>query len=84
MLEKIGFETLSVWTDKALNLHDYRYNGPDPDMALSKYRTGEEAAYDIQLLIHELVRRVEALKTRIKWSEELEQALNEVKTILKL
>jgi hypothetical protein len=43
MLEKAGHEGISLWTDRALLLHDYQYNGPDPDMALSKFGSTEEA-----------------------------------------
>lgn len=76
MLEEAGHQGISFATSMALDLHDYQYHGPDPDMALSKYRTREEAAKDVVLLIAELARRVEALKARIKWSGELEEASN--------
>ncbi|MCX8137555.1 MAG: hypothetical protein N3D83_11025, partial [Pyrobaculum aerophilum] len=62
----------------ALKLHDYQYHGPDPDMALSKYRNREEAAKDVILLLRELARRAEALRQRVKWSEELERALGDI------
>jgi hypothetical protein len=41
-------------------------------MAVSKYRSREEAAVDVKLLVRELVRRVEELKPRVKWYDELE------------
>jgi hypothetical protein len=82
LLEEVGHYGISAWTDKALDLHDYQYHGPDPDMALSKYTTRESAAADVLLLLKELARRVEALKKRIKWTEELEKALEEVKRAL--
>ena len=63
-----------------INLHDH--HGPDPDMALSKYAGREEAAADVARLAAELARRVEALKGRVKWSDELEKALEEVKKAL--
>ncbi len=44
MLEEIGHQGILPWTAVALDLHDYQYNGPDPDMAMSKYRNREEAA----------------------------------------
>jgi hypothetical protein len=47
LLKEIGYNDVSPWTDKALNLHDYQYHGPDPDLALSKYTRREEAAADI-------------------------------------
>jgi Tfp pilus assembly protein PilF len=70
-------------TDKALDLHDYQYHGPDLDMAPSKYTTRESAAADVLLLLKELARRVETLRSRAKWSEELEKALEEVKKALR-
>ncbi|MEM0483367.1 MAG: PaREP1 family protein [Pyrobaculum sp.] len=76
MLEEVGHGGIAAWTDKALDLHDYQYHGPDPDMALSKYRNREEAARDVVLLLKELARRVEALKQRVKWSDDLERALS--------
>ncbi|MEM3963880.1 PaREP1 family protein [Pyrobaculum sp.] len=75
MLEEIGHAGISPWTDKALDLHEYQYNGPDPDLAVSMYRSRAEAAKDVELLVAELARRVEALKQRTKWSGELEEAL---------
>jgi len=77
MLEDLGHGAISAWTDKALDLHDYQYHGPDPDMALSKYTTREEAAADIVMMVREIIRRVKALKSRV-WSRELEKALEEL------
>jgi len=82
LLKEAGHEAITAWTDKALDLHDYQYHGPDPDMALSKYATRESAAADVVELLQELTRRVEALRSRVKWSEELEKALEEVKRVL--
>jgi hypothetical protein len=79
LLKEAGHESISLWTDRALLLHEYQYHGPDPDMALSKYTTRESAAADVVELLQELVKRVEALKGRVKWTEELEHALEEVK-----
>jgi hypothetical protein len=79
MLEDTGHTKLSFATDKALKLHDYQYHGPDPDMALSKYRTREEAAKDILLLLKELIQKVEDLRERIRWTPELENALKDLK-----
>ena len=69
-------------TALALDLHEYQYHGPDPDMALSKYTTRESAAADVLLLLKELARRVETLRSRVKWTEELEKALEEVRRTL--
>jgi len=63
----------------ALEPHDYQYHGPDPDMALSKYTTREEAAADIRRLTTEVVRRVEMLKNRVRWTEELQKTLRELR-----
>jgi hypothetical protein len=82
LLEEAGHYGISAWTDKALDLHDYQYHGPDPDMALSKYATRESAAADVLLLLKELARRVETLNGRIKWSEELEKALEDARRAL--
>ena len=78
MLEEVGHWGIAAWTAMALKLHDYQYHGPDPDMALSKYRNSEEAARDVVLLVKELARRVEALRQRVKWGDELEKALSEL------
>jgi hypothetical protein len=82
LLKAAGHEGITFVTDKALDLHDYQYHGPDPDMALSKYTTRESAAADVVELLQELVKRVEALKGRVRWSDELERALEEVRRAL--
>jgi len=82
MLEEAGHPGISLGTALALDLHDYQYNGPDPDMAVSKYRSRGEAAVDVKLLVRELVRRVEELKPRIKWGIELENMLKTVVGVL--
>jgi len=74
LLEELGYERLTYITDRALNLHDYQYHGPDPDMALSKYRTREEAAYFIKSLIEVVAEYAERLRGRVAWSEEHEKA----------
>lgn len=82
LLEEAGHYGISAWTAVALDLHEYQYHGPDPDMALSKYTTRESAAADVMLLLKELARRVETLRSRVKWTEELEKALEEVRRTL--
>ncbi len=84
LLEEVGHGGISLWTDRVLNLHDYQYNGPDPDMALSKYATREDAVADIKSVLQELTRRVEALKSRVRWSDELKRSLEEMKRALSL
>jgi len=82
LLKDVGHEGITAWTAVALDLHEYQYHGPDPDMALSKYTTRESAAADLVELIQELAKRIEALKGRVKWSDELEKALEEVRRAL--
>ena len=82
LLRNVGHEGITAWTAVALDLHDYQYHGPDPDMALSKYATRESAAADVVELLQELTKRIEALKGRIKWGDELEKALEEVRRAL--
>ena len=82
MLEEAGHPGISLGTALALDLHDYQYNGPDPDMAVSKYRSRGEAAVDVKLLVRELARRVEELKPRVKWGIELENMLKTVVGVL--
>lgn len=75
LLEEAGHENISLWTDRALLLHEYQYHGPDPDMALFRYTTRAEAA-DIIMTAREVMRRVETHKNRL-WSNDLEKALKE-------
>jgi thermostable 8-oxoguanine DNA glycosylase len=82
LLRDVGHEGITFVTALALDLHEYQYHGPDPDMALSKYATRESAAADVVELLQELVRRVEALKGRVRWGDELERALEEVRGAL--
>jgi len=79
LLRDAGHEAFTAWTDKALDLHDYQYHGPDPDTALSKYTTRGEAAVDLGKLAAEVARLVESLKPRVRWTEELERALEEAR-----
>jgi thermostable 8-oxoguanine DNA glycosylase len=82
LLRDVGQEGITFVTDKALDLHDYQYHGPDPDVALSKYTRRESPAADVVELLQELIKRMETLKGRVRWSEELEKALEEVRRAL--
>ena len=67
-LEKVGHEAVTAWTSHT-DIHDYQRRGPDPDTALSKSRSREEA-----------VARRGGGETRrgrgsVKWTNELEKAL---------
>ena len=81
LLRDVGHEGITFVTALALDLHDYQYHGPDPDMALSKYATRESAVADVVELLQELLRRVEVLKGRVSWTEVLEKSLEEVKGV---
>jgi len=74
MLEEVGYRDVAFITDRALNLHDYQYHGPDPDMALSKYRTREEATLAVKSLVKAVMQYAETLKSRVTWTEEHEKA----------
>jgi hypothetical protein len=82
LLEKAGYEAITAWTSLALNIHDYQYHGPDPDMALSKFRSREEAAEYILRLAAEVARRAEAPRGRVERGGELERALEELRQAL--
>ena len=83
LLEKTGIPYYSSLTDKALDLHDYQYHGPEPDVELSKYRDRREAAYDILALVAELAKMVAGrvrprLEKSGKWSRGPEEALQKL------
>ncbi len=75
--EKTSLKGLSAWTDKALDLHDYQYNGPDPDLVYSKYADPEEAKEDVKLLIKALLEYIERYKDLL--DEESMRVMDEVK-----
>jgi hypothetical protein len=79
LLEAVGHDGLALWAGNVLLLHEYQYHGPDPSGELSKYATREDAVADILSAVQELARRVETLKGRVKWGEELEKALKELR-----
>jgi len=82
MLRELGYREVSAWTSVALDLHDYQYHGPDPDMALSKYRTREEAARAVVELVSAVVDYVQRLREKVQFSEEVERALVSVRAEL--
>jgi len=77
MLRELGYRDVAFITDRALNLHDYQYHGPDPDMALSKYRTREEAARAVVELVSAVVDYVERLRDKCGGCEQLLRELRE-------
>jgi hypothetical protein len=82
LLEAVGHDGLALWAGNVLLLHDYQYHGPDPSGELSKYATREDAVADILSAVQELARRIETLRGRIKWGEELEKALQQLRQAL--
>lgn len=51
MLEEVGYAGLLQSIVLALELHDYHYHGPYPDIALSKLRDTEEDAIAVVGLV---------------------------------
>jgi len=62
MLRELGYEDVVGAIFVALSLHDYQHHGPDSDMALSKFRSREEAAMEIATFLRTVVKHVEKLK----------------------
>ena len=83
LLEEAGYQDFHGYTAVALDLHDYQYHGPDPDLALSRYRSRVEAARDIVYLLKRLARIVDAVAPRLqeagKWTGEHGEALEKLK-----
>jgi len=42
---------VDIYTNMALSLHDYRYDGPDPEGVLSPCPSGEVAAHDVKRFV---------------------------------
>jgi hypothetical protein len=53
-------------------------------MALSKFKSTEEAREYVLRLVNEVARRAEALRGRVKRPDELDKALAELRSALKL
>jgi hypothetical protein len=79
--EVAGVPYYSPLTAVVLDLHDYQYHGPDPDMELSKYRSRREAAHDIAYVVGRIVEIVEHhVKPRLqkRWTSLHEDALRKL------
>ncbi len=79
--EKADLDGITHATSTALDLHDYQYNGPDPDLIFSKYTEPESAKESAKLLIKTSLEYVEKYKDLLdeegkKVLEELKKALN--------
>ncbi len=83
LLERLGYRDITAWTSLALDLHDYQYHGPDPDMTLSRYRDRREAAQDTIMLIERLIENIEALRGKIPLDSKVESAFTRLRETLK-
>jgi len=66
----LGYTGIDNLVDKAFLLHDYQYNGFDPD--LSKYRTRDEVLHDIVTVIEAILRNVKDW-FREEWDQDLDK-----------
>ena len=78
--EKVDLDGITHATSTALDLHDYQYNGPDPDLIFSKYTEPESAKESTKLLIKTLLEYIEKYKDLL--DEEGLKLLNELKKAL--
>lgn len=69
-LGKLGYTGIDNLVDKAYLLHDYQYNGFDPDF--SKYRTRDEVLHDITTVIEAILRNVKDW-FREEWDQDLDK-----------
>jgi len=83
LVERAGYEHFSAYTDKALDLHDYQYHGPDPSGELSKYPDEGDAVEDILSLLREL-QRIVAVRVRPLLEKEKAWAMNHDEAVKRL
>ncbi|AWS00379.1 PaREP1 family protein [Metallosphaera hakonensis] len=72
-LAKIGYTEVEEITNVALLLHDYQYNGFDPDF--SKYKTEDEVLHDLTLTIKIVLQNIKKWFPE-EWGKELETLYN--------
>ena len=82
VLADVGYAGSLQSTALALVLRDYRYHGPAPDVALSKFRNRQEVAVAALVLLKEVVARVEQLEPRVGCGAELEEVLRALRVEL--
>jgi len=74
LLEDIGVEGIRPWTDTALYLHTYQYQGPDPDGLWGGPANKEEALDSLKRLLRKFKEYVERYFSDYL-DEELKEAL---------
>ncbi|MEM0173513.1 MAG: PaREP1 family protein [Sulfolobaceae archaeon] len=69
-LAKLGYEDIENITNLAFLLHDYQYNGFDPDF--SKYKNKEEVLHDIIIVIKGILNNIKKQWFKDEWDEKLD------------
>ncbi|MFP3202089.1 MAG: PaREP1 family protein [Sulfolobus sp.] len=72
-LAKLGFTQVENITDKAFLLHDYQYNGFDPDF--SKYKKKEEVLHDILIVSNFILDHIKEW-FKEEWDNDLDNVYN--------
>ena len=75
-LAQIGFTAVDFLVDKALNLHDYQYNGFDPDF--SPYMDKRAVRADMSFVVSEVLSNLKSWFQGV-WDEELEREYSDLR-----